>query len=51
MYWCFQIQPVQSDNGGVKEFLRGNLPSGQYFLRVSNKIDGAQYTVKLLMAD
>jgi hypothetical protein len=42
---------VQSDNGGVKEFLRGNLPSGQYFLRVSNKIDGAQYTVKLLMAD
>jgi hypothetical protein len=42
---------VQSDNGGVKELSRRHLPSGPYFLRVTNTKNGQQHTVKLLMAD
>jgi hypothetical protein len=42
---------VQLGNGGVKELSKSHLPSGPYFLRVTNKKDGQQYTVKLLMAE
>ena len=42
---------VESGNGGVKELSRRRLPTGQYFLRVTNKEDGQRHTVKVLMAD